>query len=503
MRVFPHVTIKNKYRYMKTILILIFGFYFSGLFAQEFSVNTNLKINNNYRTDSHKSDKSFRLTHSDSQIIVPGNTVLCNSGSFHYENSYYLVYDLKNDFNLNGDWLVENIEVAIESAVAGNSSSQPLIVKLSVMSGYNHHSFIRDSLTLLVSDTISVSDNDSGTFLNVDFTHDNIVSEGKVLVLEFLLPDGQEDNNLLFLGSNNDRISDSTYIRAPFCGAEEPVNVSQILYPDMMLIANVYGQYVSPNPIIQSFYIEGQLVGTNIVNDPDYTVKVVMPADTLLDKLTPQIQIPAGFQITPASGDTVDFSSGPVTYTVDNNFAKVSQSWNVSVVNAGPDIIDTSLPEQQGEPEIDNNNFTVTIPVLEGSDLTDLSPQIYVYDGFSVSPEFGTSQDFSSGAVTYTVSHETLSLTQDWQVSVIEVPAGTSVESVNRKQIKIYPNPASSYFYIECENFNKAEIFNLTGEKISVTYDKHIPVSNFPGGTYFLKIYSMNRIYNEKIMVIR
>ncbi len=482
------------------LLCFLFVNIYIGLQAQQFSVNSD-SVLINAGADIKLTD-GFIITHSHSRDIVPGKTALCNNNSYHYENSYFLVYDLKNDFNLNGDWLVQNVEFAVEDAEAGNNISQPLIIKLWVMSDYNHHSFIQESLTLLVSDTISVSDNDSGTLKNVDFTHDNTVSEGKVLVVEFLLPDGQENNNLLFLGSNNDRYSDSTYIRAPYCGVDEPVNTSQILFPDMMLIANISGQYLSPNPEILSFHINGQITDTQINNNPDYTVKVVMPADTVLNALVPDIQIPAGFQVTPASGDTVDFSLGSVTYTVDNNFSKVSQSWEVSAVQAGPDIIGTSLPEQQGEPEINNANFTVTIPVLEGSDLSNLSPEIFVYDGFSVSPESGTSQDFSSGAVNYTVSHQTLPLTQIWQVSVIEVPASTSIESLNKNNVKIYPNPANTHIFIECNELKKTEIFNITGKKIIDTSDNQISVSGFSDGIYFLKIYSNNKIYNEKIMII-
>jgi len=300
---------------------------YTGIDAQTFSETDNVIVNDHYSIGSDKSIKGFRLSHSDSQLIEWERMVLCNdNGPFHYENSYYLAYDLKNDFNLNGDWIVENVEIAVESAVAGNLSTQPLVVKLFVLSDYNHRNIIQDSLTLLKTDTVSVSDSESGTLKNIDFSPGYIVSDGKVLVVEFLLPDGQEDNNLLFLGSNNDRISDSTFIRAPHCGINEPVNVSEILYPDMMLIANIYGQYASPNPEIQSFTIEGQLVNTEIKNDPDYTVKVVMPADTVLNNLTPIIQIPAGFQITPASEEHTDFSLGSVIYTVDNNFSKVSQS---------------------------------------------------------------------------------------------------------------------------------------------------------------------------------
>ena len=486
---------------MKTIFILIFSIFFSDLSAQTFSVNNNTKIDNSFLSHPAELSKGFYLTHSGSQIPEPGKTVLCNDGNFHFENSYYLVYDLKNDFNLNGDWIVESVEIAIESASAGNSSKQPLIVKLYVMSEYNHRDFLRDSLTLLVSDTVSIFDSESGTLKNIDFSPGYIVSEGKVLVVEFLLPDGHEDNNLLFLGSNTDRISDSTYIRAPHCGINEPINVSKILYPDMMLIAKIYGQYASPNPQIQSFNIQGQIIETEIKNNPDFTVKVVMPADTVLNNLSPVIQIPAGFQITPASEEITDFSQGSVIYTVDNNFLKVSQSWSVDVINAGPDIIGANLPELNGEVLIeDNPNFTVTIPVTEGSDISDLSPTILTYEEFTVNPESGTSQDFSSGSVTYTVSHRTLPLTQDWQVSVIETSAG--IDDSKKNNIKIFPNPAKDYIQISGLGITKIEILDFSGRKILTSQEKKINISLFKSGIYLIRIYDNNKIINKRIILI-
>lgn len=487
---------------MKASVIFIFIFYFyNGIFAQEFSVNKDYNPIKTYNNQTYKTSKGFRLTHSDSQITEAGKTVSCNNGFFHYENSYYLAYDLKNDFNLNGDWIVENVDIAIESAVAGNLLNQPLIVKLYVLSAYNHRNIIRDSLTLLVSDTVNVFDSESGLFKTIDFSPGYIVSDGKVLVVEFLLPDGEEDNNLLFLGSNSERISDSTYIRAPHCGINELVNVSEILYPDMMLIANVYGQYASPNPEIQSFTILGQLGNTEIINEPDYTIKVIMPADTVLNALTPTIQIPAGFQVAPASLEITDFSQGTVTYTVDNNFSKVSQSWEVNVLNAGPDIIAANLPELNGEIIIEGNpNYTVTIPVLEGSNLNDLSPNIYVYPGFTLMPESGSSQDFSAGPVTYTVSHETLPLTQDWQVSVIETPAG--IKNLTNTDIQIVPNPAKDFILIKCKKFKKALIFNVNGKMIKSSKKSRINVSEFPFGVYFVKIFYENKIITRKFFVL-
>ncbi len=447
----------------------------------------------------NKNNKSFVVTHSNSHDINQNWTVSCNNGTFHYENSYYLAYDLQNDFNLNGDWIVQYVSVAVESAVSDNNS-QNLIVKLYVMPEYDHKRIIRDSLTLLAEDTVEITAADAGTLVTADFMPGYTVTEGKVLVTEFLLPDGSENNNLLFLGSNDDRISDSTYIRAPFCGYPEPVNVSQILFPEVMIISDVYGVYASPDPVIQSFTIAGQIAVTEIKNEPDYTIKVVMPADTVLSALAPDITIPAGFRVTPASGEIVDFSGGPVVYTVDNNFSKVSQSWDVSVVNAGPDITGAYLPSLNGEVIINGNpDFTVEIPVAEGTDLSNLSPEIFVYDGFTVNPASGSAHDFSSGPVTYTVSHQTLALSQDWQVSVVETPVSTN-EIIN-KEFNLFPVPADSFFKIYADAYLKAEIYDLNGKLIMSSVSKVINTSKLPDGIFFVRIYTENSLINKKIIV--
>ncbi len=452
-----------------------------------------------YAQKSIEETTSFMITHSDSHDIMPDWTMSCNNGTFHYENSYYLVYDLVNDFNLNGDWIVQNVSVAVEK-VSSLYEVQDLIVRLYVMSEYNHQQIIRDSLTLLASDTVQISSSDAGTLKNIDFTPGYAIIKDKVLVVEFLLPEGSDGNNLLFLGSNNDRISDSTYIRAPSCGYSEPVNVSEILFPEVMLIADIYGVYATPEPVIQSFTISGQLVSTEIKNDPDYIIKVVMPADTNLTALAPDITIPAGFQITPASGEIVDFTSGPVTYTVDNNFSKISQSWDVSVVNAGPDIIGANLPSLNGDVIINGDpDYTVQIPVVEGTDLSDLSPEIFIYEGFTVTPESGSTNDFSSEPVTYTVSHQTLPLSQDWQVSVIETPVG--INKIKDKEINILPNPADKFLKIISGNFLRAEVYDLNGKLLQLSDSELINTSILPEGIYVVRIFTQKSSVMKKIVI--
>lgn len=487
---------------MKKVIFLIVIICISqSIYSQEFSGPEYSFSSDVSETKSF--DKSFKITHSLSQIVDSETSVSCNLNGIHYENSYYRVFDLEKEFKLNGDWLVQNVEFGIGIAVSGTGNSQPINIIFYVMSEYNN-TIIRDSLTQK-GDTlkIDVFNNESGTLKNIEVIPNVNVSLGQVLVVEVQLLDGQEDGHSFFIGSNDHGETDSTYIRAEHCGVDEPVPMSEILFPDMHLLMNLYGVYENPIPEIISFEIEGQLSDTEIFNDPDWEINVVMPVDTSLIELSPVISIPAGFQVLPASGEEVDFSGGPVTYEVNNEFRKVSQTWEVSVTNAGPDILDVQVPGQNGEVLIDNENYTVTVPVPFGTDLTDISPDITIYEdeGFTIDPESGLSQDFSSGPVFYTVSHETLPLTQDWEISVIE-SAGTIIREFSEKNIKIYPNPASDMLQFDLNNIDKIEIFDINGNlKLIDKSVRNVNITDLPSGVYFLRIYTDKSIYIEKLII--
>lgn len=85
------------------------------------------------------------------------------------------------------------------------------------------------------------------------------------------------------------------------------------------------------------------------------------------------------------------------------------------------DITSLSLPTETAPATIDAGAHTVSIEVLNGTDLSSLSPTIELSSGATVSPLSGISQDFSGGAVNYTVTAEDTTTTQIWTVTVIEV----------------------------------------------------------------------------------
>ncbi|MCD4792311.1 MAG: T9SS type A sorting domain-containing protein [Bacteroidales bacterium] len=483
---------------LSVVLILLFSV---SIYSQEFSNPEDLPAIN--FSEAISFEKSFMVTHSLSQIIDPGTSVSCNSGGIHYENSYYRVFDLEKEFNINGDWLVQNVEFGIDAANSGTGNSQPVNIILYVMSEYNN-SIIKDSLTQK-GDTLKfdVNNNESGTLKIVEVSPNVNVNLGQVLVVEVWVPNGQDEGHSFFIGSNDLGETDSTYIQAGDCGVDDPIPMSELLFPDMHLVMNLLGVYEDPTPEILSFNIEGQITETEIINDPDWKVNIVMSVEAELNALSPTITIPAGFQVIPASEEEVDFSLGSVTYEVNNEYGKVSQTWEVSVTNAGPDILDVQISGQNGETVINNENYTVTVPVPIGTDLTNLTPVITIYEdeGFTIEPESGVSQDFSSGPVIYTVSHETLPLSQDWEITVYEAVAG--IKDLIHKEIKIYPNPANDILKTDLNNIEKIEIFDINGNlMIFDLFPEYINISDLSEGVYIIRIYTEKSIYTERLIII-
>lgn len=475
---------------------VIFTLSYIFIHAQSFSrydLDTNVF---SQKVTKQVSDTSFLITHSLSQEIIPETSVSCNNNRVQYLNSYYRAFDLGSSmFNINGDWSVQEVQIGIGYAKGGIDTLQQIQLILYVMSNYNGIIPL-DSLSQK-GDTIifNVSDNESGTIKNIKVLPSISIPKSKVLVVEVLVPDGQEDGNIFFIGSNNLAQTDKTFIKAKHCDVSEPVDVAEIGYPDMHLLINVVGAYDAANPQILSFNIEGQLNETEILNDPNL-ISLILPADTSLNNLTPDVTIPAGFYVSPASGEIVDFSQGEVEYIVTNEYNKISESWLVNVAKAQAEILSFSITNQVGETIINKINHTVQIVMPSGTDLSNLTPNITLYRDFSISPSSGIAQDFSLGAVSYNVSHDKIDLSQDWSVTVTTETKYNKLSFIN-----IYPNPATKKINIDTDNFIKVEIFNLSGIKLLNSNKKNIDISNLKKGYYFVKVYTVNDVLTKSFVV--
>ncbi|WP_194767911.1 T9SS type A sorting domain-containing protein [Tamlana sp. I1] len=202
-----------------------------------------------------------------------------------------------------------------------------------------------------------------------------------------------------------------------------------------------------------------------------HTVAIEVAFGTDLTSLTPAITLSANATVNPLSGVAQDFSN-PVVYSVTAEDATTMQDWTVTVTeavaNTETDIVSFILAEQSGTATIDSGAHTVSIEVVNGTSLASLTPTIGLSNGATVSPLSGEAQDFSSGAIDYTVTAQDNTTTEVWSVTVTEAA------------------PSADVFKFNLENQTESDAFmaNLpNGFSTTGTVS-----SNQFGGTYGVKI---------------
>ncbi len=195
------------------------------------------------------------------------------------------------------------------------------------------------------------------------------------------------------------------------------------------------------------------------------------------------------------SGTTANDFSNTVTYTVTAEDGSTTADWDVNVTvaeNDQNDILSYSFAEQTGAANIDANNHIVTIEVENGTDLTSLVAT-YTLSG-DASAKIGTTtqesgvtaNDFSDDVV-YTITAQNGD-TQDWTIKVTEATE-TAINTLNEKEINIYPNPSNGIINISNANNTKLIVLNSIGKVVmTTTINGTIDLSDFNTGIYYLKI---------------
>ena len=172
------------------------------------------------------------VTQSLSQSILGGNSVSCNDGFGHTDNSYMRVFDLPA-LGYTNDFYINSVDVGIEEAV-GFGGTQPATVNIYSLTG----SLLFANLTLLATEAVTVADQ-TASVLNIPLTNQLTVPAGTILVVEFFTPDGQVAGNSLFVGTNNLGQTGDTYLSAADCFITEPTSVADIGFPDMHWVLNI------------------------------------------------------------------------------------------------------------------------------------------------------------------------------------------------------------------------------------------------------------------------
>lgn len=79
----------------------------------------------------------------------------------------------------------------------------------------------------------------------------------------------------------------------------------------------------------------------------------------------------------------------------------------------------------------------------------------------------------------------------------------TGVNENAQANFKVYPVPAEDKIFIQAESFQKAEIYNLTGQKLMESVQETMNVSQLASGVYLLKVYNLDGNSQAQRIVVR
>jgi hypothetical protein len=185
------------------------------------------------------------ISQSVSFFIADGNSLSCEMGGFHTENSYYRAFTLSamNPPLDSVQFMVERVDIGVELADDGTGAGQPLTLRL-------HNSSTNPptlgSLVLLSTTDFTIPDQSLTLLSLFPAVPPVLINATDILVVEILTPDGTAAGNNFVIGSNPNGQTAPSYIRAPACGINEITDLAVVGAPFMHIVMNVLGNNQVP-----------------------------------------------------------------------------------------------------------------------------------------------------------------------------------------------------------------------------------------------------------------
>lgn len=173
------------------------------------------------------------LSQSTSHAITAANSVSCNTGGIHADNSYFRAYPSSA---LPTGFAVCGVDIGIEQATGGTGATQPITINLYANTGA---AFPAGTRTPIGSAALVAVPDQTLTLFNVPVT--GTVPAGAELVVEVFTPDGTAGNNTFFIGSNAGGETGPSYIQSADCGIGTPTTTSAIGFPGMNIVLDALG----------------------------------------------------------------------------------------------------------------------------------------------------------------------------------------------------------------------------------------------------------------------
>ena len=101
----------------------------------------------------------------------------------------------------------------------------------------------------------------------------------------------------------------------------------------------------------------------------------------------------------------------------------------------------------------------------------------------------------------YTVGTEIAPWTYVWETPVQPVSVYTSVSETEASTVSIYPNPASETLYVNVENMQRVEIYDMTGRNVLNSTMSVVDLRGLESGIYFVTVKTANATKTTKLIV--
>lgn len=250
-----------------------------------------------------------------------------------------------------------------------------------------------------------------------------------------------------------------------------------------------------------------------------------------------------------------DFSINPLSLSISNLPSGATFTTNIDSITSG-DLVDILLDFQNAPTDLYNLSVVISDGVLvdsvyasvivqslpdnpsllfpvndeNGVTLTDLSLEwLEMDDALNYQVLVSTSEEFETTVIDETTDfpfYESDLVLQSnrayfWKIvannscgqseSSIRKFTTTTATSVDETQLismEVFPNPASSKLHVEIDKdveLDEVSLFTITGQKLTENlkgaYFQTFDISNYPSGTYLLRVTSNGAVYTERVII--
>ncbi len=272
----------------------------------------------------------LNLTQTTGLTVTSGNSVSCNAGGLHTDNSYWRVYNLAPQGIPYPTYSINSVRFGVElSNAAGVGTTQPVTVRLYTQTGA---AFPGGTRTLVNTETFNVPDLTLTTF-NAVFTAPVVVPSTATIVVEVFTPNGQVAGHRFFLGSNALPETAPLYLNAAACAVPNPVTVASLGFPNMHGHINLEGQYGggATNPVGWTFLWNPTTGLSNPTSNPVAASPMVTTTYTVIGTAPNGCNTSANYRVVVNQPPTVTAQPNSVVVC-----ATGSASFSVTASGAGP-----------------------------------------------------------------------------------------------------------------------------------------------------------------------